>query len=101
LPTAEPQVAELIRKQLALWNAPLHFAGDAAAVQRAKLSYQSTPPASDGLARTFYAAALLEAGKTDDAKRLVVQWPLPEATGDPVLQPFLYPQFLALREKLK
>jgi hypothetical protein len=53
------------------------------------------------LARTFYAAALLGGGQREEARKLVALWPLPDAAGDPALEPFLYPSFLELREKLK
>ena len=98
LSSASPQLANLARKQLAAWKAPPPPVRDLALMKRA---YQSTPPASDGLARTFYAAALLEAGQKEEARKLIALWPLPDTSGDPVLQAFLYPKFLELREKLK
>jgi tetratricopeptide (TPR) repeat protein len=98
LPSADPQLAALARKQLEVWNSPFQLSKDLAVLKRA---YDSTPPAADGLARTFYATALFETGDKDHARSLVAQWPLPESAGDPVLQAFLFPKFLALREKLK
>ncbi len=62
-------------------------------------SYKRTAPSSDGLVRVLYAKGLLEAGKKAEAEKLVVLWPLPE-TGDPALQPLLYPLYLELKKTL-
>jgi len=94
---ASGQFAVLARRQLAVWKAP-PVLSDLTALKRA---YQSSTPSTDGLARTFYAAALLANGQKDQAQKLAAPWPLPDAAGDPVLQAFLYPRFLELREKLK
>jgi tetratricopeptide (TPR) repeat protein len=92
------QFTDLARKQLAVWNAPPPVFHDLGQLKRA---YQSTTPSTDGLARTFYAEALLASGQREQAQKLVRTWPLPDTAGDPVLQPFLYPRFLELRDRLK
>jgi len=65
-----------------------------------KAVYDTTNPAADGLIRTIYAAALLDAGKPEDARALLKRWPLPESAGDPFLQSLVFPEFLELRQKL-
>lgn len=97
LPSAPPELAALIRRQQAVWKAPLTIPTDLAVLKKA---YLSTMPSTDGLARTFYAAALFEQGRKDEAHKLTALWPLPDAAGDPALQGYLYPRFLELREKL-
>jgi hypothetical protein len=51
------------------------------------------------LARTFYAAALLRAGRREEARKLVALWPLPKAADS--LEALMYPTFLELRRELK
>jgi tetratricopeptide (TPR) repeat protein len=96
LPAASPQLAELARKQLAVWKTPPQIPTDLQALKRA---YESIPPTADGLARTFYAAALLQQGQKEEATKLLTRWPLPDSAGDPVLQAFLYPKFQELRRQ--
>ena len=88
-----PEAQILVRKQIAVWESPA-LPHD---VTQLKTLYQHTDPAQDGLIRTFYAAALLRTGKKDEARQLVLLWPLPEAGGDPLYQAFLYPKFLGVR----
>jgi tetratricopeptide (TPR) repeat protein len=89
---------DMIRKQLAVWRDPAALPHNPEVL---KTVYERTPPAQDGLVRTFYARALLEAGKKEDARKLIVLWPVPESGGDPLYQGFLYPKFLEVRASLK
>jgi hypothetical protein len=43
----------------------------------------------------------LEAGKKDEARKLVALWPLPELDGDPVYQAFLFPKFIEVRKAVQ
>ena len=83
--------AEVIEKQTAAWNRPAP--DDLSAL---KDLYERTSPNADGYARTFYAAALLQAGRKDEARQLLALWPLPEA-GDPSVQSMVFPKFVELR----
>ena len=91
-----PEASELARKQLAVWNDPRAVPGDLDMLRQA---YERSDPVNDGLVRTFYAAALLEAGRKDEARKLTARWPLPEM-GDSLLQSLMYPRFLELRKAL-
>ena len=87
---------QLIQRQLAAWNAPIP--NDLASL---KTRYEKTPPSSDGEVRTFYAAALVKAGRKDEAGKVAERWPLPMEQGvDPLLQSRVFPTFLALRKGL-
>ena len=86
-----------IQRQLAVWSGEVKPPTDLAQI---KAIYDSTNPAADGLIRTIYAAALVGAGKTEDARALLKRWPLPESAGDPFLQSLVFPEFLELRRKL-
>ena len=66
---------------------------------RLEQAYKKTPPSGDGLVRVLFARGLLKAGKKAETAKLVALWPLPES-GDPSLQPLLYPMFLELKESL-
>ena len=92
-----PQVAELAAKQIQVWKDP-EFPTDP---DRLRQVYESTPPAADGLIRTLYAAALEGAGKPEEARKLLILWPLPEQPGDPLRQSLIYPLFQALKGKLR
>jgi hypothetical protein len=61
--------------------------------------YARTAPASDGAVRVLYAKGLLDAGRKTDAEKLMALWPLPES-GDPALQPLIYPLYLELKKAL-
>jgi len=97
LPQASPQLAELARRQLAVWKVTA-TKGDLAVLRRA---YLASTPSNDGLSRTFYAAALMEGGQMEEARKLLKTWPLPDAAGDPTLVSLVYPKFLELRQKVK
>ncbi len=96
LANAPPEAAELAKKQLAVWNDPQTVPRDLAELKR---SYENTMPAEDGLVRTFYAAALLQAGQREEARKLVALWPLPKSQD--ALQALMYPKFLEVRMILK
>lgn len=89
---------EVMQKQLAVWKDPAALPHDP---QVLKTVYERTPPGQDGLVRTFYARALVEAGKKEEARKLVALWPVPESGGDPLYQAFLYPKFLEVRKALQ
>ncbi len=91
-------VADIARAQLALWKDPSKLPSDPAALKQA---YDRTPPALDGITRVLYAAALAQAGQKDQAKKLLAWWPLPGAEGDPLLESFLFPKYLELKQELK
>jgi Flp pilus assembly protein TadD len=102
-PDAAPVVA-MMQQQLAVWRDPRTALG-AASVEQLKQLYERTEPVNDGLVRTLYAAALLgsgsneDAGRKDDARKLLAVWPLPPRMSSP-LESLVYPQFLDLRKKL-
>ena len=91
-----PEARTLVEKQIQVWKNPA-LPRDP---DQLKAIYDHTPPAQDSLVRVLYAAALLERGQKDEARRLLKHWPLPETGGDPLLQGFLYPRFLETRRAL-
>jgi Tfp pilus assembly protein PilF len=95
LPASQAAVAQ---RQRAVWNGEIRLPEDLA---RLKALYEGVNPAKDGFPRVIYAAALVRAGKTEDARALLKLWPLPESVGDPLVQTLLYPQLLQLRQSLK
>ena len=88
-----PNQKELAGRQTAVWRGEASLPTDLTAL---KEMYDRTAPSADGLVRTFYAAALLAAGRKDEARRMLALWPLPES-GDALFQSLMYPKFLALR----
>lgn len=90
--------ANIARAQLALWKDPSKLPSDPAALKQA---YDRTPPAVDGITRVLYAAALAHTGQKDEARKLLSWWPLPGAEGDPLLESFLFPKYLELKQELK
>lgn len=93
LQDAPPAAKQLVENQLAVWRGVSGIPTDLSAL---KELYERTPPAADGPVRTFYAAALLQAGRVDDARKLLAFWPLPE-NGDSLLHSVVYPKFIELR----
>jgi Flp pilus assembly protein TadD len=94
---AQESSNQLFEQQLAVWKNP-----NAAAPrdpETLKRLYERADPVNDGLPRTLYAAALLEAGRTDEARKLVQLWPLPPRANSP-LDSLMYPQFLEVRERV-
>jgi tetratricopeptide (TPR) repeat protein len=89
------ETRDLTEKQLAVWKAPVSLPHD---LQTLKTLYDRTLPAQDGLVRTLYARVLLDAGKKDEARKLVALWPVPESGGDPLFLGFVYPTFLEVRK---
>ena len=87
----------IARKQLEAWQNLNSLPRDPVVLRQ---TYERTPPASDGLVRTLYAAALLQAGQKDEARKLVQRWPLPEGS-DSYFQAIMYPRFLELRQALQ
>ena len=98
LAQAPPDQAATMERQRAVWRGETHVPDDLAQLRTV---YQNTNPAADGLPRTLYAAALVKAGKTDEARALLKLWPLPESSSDSLLQSLMYPRYLELRKALK
>ena len=89
---------QLIERQLAVWKDP-----DAAVprgIDILKQLYERSDPVHDQLARTLYAAALAEAGRKEEARKLIALWPIPEPGNSP-LDSLAYPRFLDLRNRLR
>jgi tetratricopeptide (TPR) repeat protein len=97
LTKAPPDQAANMERQRAVWRGEVHVPEDLHQLQAA---YHNTNPAADGLPRTLYAAALVKAGKVDEARPLLRLWPLPETASESLLQSLMYPRFLELRKTL-
>ena len=93
LMNAPPEAAQAARQQLQVWNAQSMSLN----LEQLERSYRQSEPANDGMIRTFYAEALLRAGKKDQAKALLRLWPLPAANDSP-LQSLVYAKFQELRK---
>ena len=87
-----------MERQRAVWRGEAHIPDD---LNQLRTIYLNTNPAADGLPRTLYAAALVKAGKADEARPLLKLWPLPDSGPDSLLQSLTYPKFLELRKALK
>jgi tetratricopeptide (TPR) repeat protein len=98
LSTVTGPAANVAQSQLILWKDPGKLPSDPAAL---KLAYERAPPALDGITRVLYAAALAQTGQKDQARMLLDLWPLPGADGDPLLQSFLFPKYLELKQDPK
>ena len=90
--------ADIARAQIAIWKDPSKLPQDPVALKQA---YERTPPATDGITRVLYAAALAKAGQKDEARKLIAVWPLPGLEVDPLLQSFVFPKYLELKRELK
>ena len=97
LESAPASEKQLVERQLAVWRGSFNPPADIAEL---KERYQRESPASDGQARTFYAAALAAAGRKDEARKLLTLWPLFEGGGDPLFQSLVYPKFIELRREI-
>jgi tetratricopeptide (TPR) repeat protein len=95
--TGPGPAAQLASAQVNLWKDLSKLPADPA---KLKPLYERTPPAVDGITRILYAAALLQAGQKDEARRLLELWPLPGLEGDPLLQSLLFPKYLELKREL-
>ena len=96
LTSAPAAIHALAGRQLAVWQAPEHLPDDLATLKQA---YEQTPPSADGQVRVFYASALIAAGRKEEARKLLVLWPLPAETGgDPLLESLVFPKFIELRK---
>ena len=93
-----PPAANVARAQLAQWMDLSKLPQDPAVLKQA---YEHAPPAADGLARVLYAAALARTGQKDEARKLLVLWPLPGSDSDPLLQSLVFPKYLELKRELK
>jgi len=89
--------AQLAQRQLAVWQTAAAHPNDTAALENL---YYRTSPANDGQVRTFYAEALADSGRKEQARTLIGRWPLPETGGDPLLQSLVFPRFMELRRSL-
>jgi Flp pilus assembly protein TadD len=90
--------ANIARAQITIWKDPSKLPQDAAALKQA---YERTSPTTDGITRVLYAAALAKAGQKDEARKLIALWPLPGLESDPLLQSFVFPKYLELKQELK
>jgi Flp pilus assembly protein TadD len=90
--------ADVARTQLAVWRDASRLPQDPALLKQA---FDRTPPTSDGITRVLFAAALAQTGQKDQARKLLALWPLPGSEGDPLLQSFLFPKYLELKQELK
>ena len=97
LAKAPPDQAANMERQRAVWRGEVHVPDD---LNQLRTVYHNTNPAADGLPRTLLAAALVKAGKADEARGLLKLWPLPESASDSLLQSLMYPRFLELRKAL-
>jgi tetratricopeptide (TPR) repeat protein len=95
LAKAPPGQASNMERQRAVWRGEAHVPDD---LNQLRKAYLNTNPAADGLPRTLYAAALVQAGKADEARALLKLWPLPESASDSLLQSLMYPRFLDLKK---
>ena len=98
LAQAPPNQTANMERQQAVWLGKARIPDD---LDQLRTAYRNTNPAADGLPRTLYAAALVKAGKEDEARALLRLWPLPETASDSYLQSLMYPRFLELRKRLK
>lgn len=83
--------------QIRVWQGDVKLPSDANELKKA---YEASQPASDGLYRTLYAEALAVGGNKDEAKKIAARWPLPDNTGEPVLQSLVFPKYVPLRRIL-
>ena len=89
---------DLAARQIAVWTGKVKPPADLAALEKI---YRATEPSVDGQARTFYAAALVAAGRKDQARPLLALWPLPEVGGNSTLDSLVYPAFVELRQAME
>ena len=91
--------AQLAQQQLAIWAKPeVALPTDAV---RLRTAMERAAPSTDGLPRVLLADVLFKSGQLAEAKALLRLWPVPESPADPLLQSFVFPKYLELREKLK
>lgn len=88
----------LAQRQIALWNGQIELPHDLAAL---KQRFENTPPSADSQVRVLYAAALVAAGKKDEARPLLELWPMPWVPGDALLESWVLPKFIELRAVVK
>lgn len=84
----------LADRQVALWSGKIELPHD---VDALKQKFESTTPSVDSQVRVLYAAALIAAGRKDEARPLLDLWPMPWAPGDPLLESWVSPTFMELR----
>jgi tetratricopeptide (TPR) repeat protein len=89
---------ERIRRQLSVWR---NAAALPAGLETLRDLYNATPPALDGMQRTLYASALIEAGRPAEARTILKRWPLPENTTEPEIDTLVFPKYLELRKELQ
>ncbi len=86
---------QLAERQTAVWRGSIELPHDLAAL---KQRYENTAPALDAQMRVLYAAALVEAGRKNEARPLLELWPMPWTPGDPLLESWVLPKFIELRQ---
>lgn len=87
----------LAERQAALWRGEAKLPNDPQALQP---RYEATSPTADAQIRVLYAAALVSAGRGDQARSLLQSWPMPWSAGDPLLESMVLPKTLELRKSL-
>ncbi len=85
---------QLAQRQLAVWSGKVDLPHDLAGL---KQRFENTPPSADSQVRVLYAAALIAAEQTDEARPLLELWPMPWAPGDALLESWVLPRFMELR----
>jgi tetratricopeptide (TPR) repeat protein len=86
---------QLAERQMAVWRGSIELPHDLVAL---KQRYENTAPTSDGQMRVLYAAALVAAAQKDEARPLLELWPMPWSPGDPLLESWVLPKFMELRQ---
>jgi tetratricopeptide (TPR) repeat protein len=89
---------QLAQRQIAVWNADVESTNDLADL---KARFEKTPPSADSQVRVLYAAALIAAGRNDEARPLLEWWPMPWAPGDVLLESWVVPKFMELRAAVR
>ena len=101
-----PSVADL---QWRVWNGTVKDSGplgllaghkSTEALDGLKTLYQRSQPSNDSLPRVFYAWALSETGRKDEARALLTRWPLPGDESNPLFESLVFPKFIELRREL-
>jgi hypothetical protein len=91
---AEVPNRQLAQRQIAIWNGDIELPHDLAEL---KQRFENTAPSADSQVRVLYAAALIAGGQMDEARPLLVLWPMPWAPGDALLESLVVPKFMELR----
>jgi Flp pilus assembly protein TadD len=94
IPADQKPERQLADRQLALWDGKIEPPHD---VDALKQKFETTTPSADSQVRVLYAAALITAGRKDEARPLLELWPMPWTPGDPLLESWVLTKFVELR----